>query len=81
MLLGSMNLDPRSAWTNTELGVTVWSPQLAERVLRGYGLENPWGFYQVRLKADGKALEWLGARAAANLRPSKRSRPPVSSRD
>jgi len=34
VFVGSMNLDPRSAFLNTEMGVLVESPELAEQ-LRG----------------------------------------------
>jgi putative cardiolipin synthase len=32
VFIGSMNLDPRSAYLNTEMGVLVESPALAEQV-------------------------------------------------
>lgn len=35
VFVGSFNLDPRSAWLNTEMGVLIDSPALAEQMLAG----------------------------------------------
>ncbi|WP_026287014.1 phospholipase D-like domain-containing protein [Gilvimarinus chinensis] len=35
VFVGSFNLDPRSAWLNSEMGVLIDSPELAQRVLQG----------------------------------------------
>ena len=59
VLIGSMNFDSRSAWTNTELGLTVRSPELAQRLLKGYGDYASGSFYQVRLAPGDGTLEWV----------------------
>jgi putative cardiolipin synthase len=33
VFIGSFNLDPRSAWLNTEMGILIDSPALAENML------------------------------------------------
>lgn len=58
--IGSMNLDPRSATINTEIGAVIDSPQLARELQRVIDLDRLQSAYRVRLRADG-ALEWLGA--------------------
>jgi putative cardiolipin synthase len=55
----SMNLDPRSASTNTELGIIVQSPQLAREVLRIFHISKLQSSYRLRLAADRQAIEWL----------------------
>jgi cardiolipin synthase C len=56
--IGSMNLDPRSAWTNTELGVRIDSTELAERILALPSLTAGRGAYRLRLGDDGRSLQW-----------------------
>ena len=58
VFIGSMNLDPRSATKNTELGMIVDSPELAKEVLRVIHISKLQSAYRVRLGAD-KRLEWL----------------------
>jgi putative cardiolipin synthase len=58
VLLGSVNMDPRSARTNTELGLQVSSPQFAAAVLNLFRAEGRAGALQVRLAPDGRQLEW-----------------------
>jgi putative cardiolipin synthase len=62
VLLGSMNLDQRSASTNTELALRIDSPELAQQILRWFNSTDRadvTGSYQVRLKPDGRSLEWV----------------------
>ena len=56
--VGSMNLDPRSATINTELGAVIDSPQLAKELLRIIDIDRLQSAYRVRLKKDGSGLEW-----------------------
>jgi putative cardiolipin synthase len=58
VLLGSLNFDPRSARRNTELGVAVDSPALAQEALRIVEAMKAEA-YQVRLGTQGSALEWV----------------------
>ena len=59
VMVGSMNLDPRSATLNTEIGVRVFSPQLAEMVLGGFKVDELAGVYQVKLRPNGSGVRWI----------------------
>ena len=59
VFIGSMNLDPRSASKNTELGIIAESPQLAKEMLRIIHISKLQSTYRVRLAKDGVNLEWL----------------------
>nr|WP_246312360.1 phospholipase D family protein [Aquabacterium terrae] len=59
-LAGSMNLDARSALINTEVGVAVDSPALVAALIDFYRLEAAVGVYELRLKGDGRSIEWVG---------------------
>ncbi|MDP9902104.1 phospholipase D family protein [Variovorax ginsengisoli] len=59
MFIGSVNLDPRSATQNTELGIAVHSPQLAREMLRIINISKLESAYRVRLSESGGRLEWL----------------------
>lgn len=61
VFVGSMNLDPRSATINTELGAVIDSPQLAREMLRIIDLDRLQNAFRVRRKSQGEpGLEWLG---------------------
>ncbi len=61
VLLGSMNMDPRSADTNTELGVAVRSAEFAEQVARAMRVDDRrTGVFEVRLRREGGGLQWVG---------------------
>jgi putative cardiolipin synthase len=57
--IGSMNLDPRSATINTELGAVIESPQLAREMLRIIDLDRLQSSYRVTRKPGG-GLYWAG---------------------
>mgnify|MGYP003584732124 FL=1 len=59
VLLGSVNLDPRSATSNTELGILVDSPQLAREMLRVINISKLESAYRLRLAAGRDEIEWL----------------------
>ncbi len=56
--IGSLNFDPRSERHNTELGLIVRSPVLAEQLLRMAELVKAEAAFRVRLGADRESLEW-----------------------
>ena len=58
VLVGSMNLDPRSEHINTEIGVVVHSPQIAQRMLSVFDTDRNVD-YEVELSADGEGLVWV----------------------
>jgi putative cardiolipin synthase len=59
VFIGSMNLDPRSANTNTELGIIIDSPELAREVLRVIHISKLQSAYRLQLAQDGVGIEWL----------------------
>ena len=59
VLLGSVNLDPRSATSNTELGIVIDSPRLARELLRVINISKLESAYRLRLTADRSTIEWL----------------------
>jgi len=58
LFVGSMNFDPRSAWSNTESGLLIESSALAHQVINLIADHNNAGVYRLRLAADGETIEW-----------------------
>jgi putative cardiolipin synthase len=63
VFIGSMNFDPRSDYHNTEMGLFIHSPTLAQQVLKLVDVIKEQGAYQVRLAPNGQDVQWevLGA--------------------
>lgn len=59
VFIGSMNLDPRSASKNTELGIIAEAPQLAKEVARVIHISKLQSAYRLRFGPDGESLQWL----------------------
>lgn len=59
LFVGSMNLDPRSATINTELGAVIDSPQLAREMMRIIDIDRLHSAYRVTRQKDGR-LQWSG---------------------
>lgn len=59
LFIGSFNFDPRSAYINTELGVIIDSPELAEPMVENLFELAPTQAYEVFLNEEGK-LRWRG---------------------
>ena len=59
VFIGSMNLDPRSASKNTELGIIAESPDLAKDVIRMFHIAKLQNAYRLRFGPDGNSLQWL----------------------
>jgi CO/xanthine dehydrogenase Mo-binding subunit len=57
--IGSMNLDPRSENTNTELGIVAQCPELANDVVRVIDAARSRSSYRLRFGSDGDRLEWV----------------------
>jgi putative cardiolipin synthase len=56
VFLGSMNLDPRSAKLNTELGLIIESPEMAAQ-LNAFADNGSW--YRLRKSAESGDIEWV----------------------
>jgi putative cardiolipin synthase len=71
VFVGSMNLDPRSELLNSEMGVLIDSPPLAEtlkqRMARDMDGTNSW---LVRLESDG-TLSWTSDAGQRTLQPAR----------
>ncbi|WP_137924680.1 phospholipase D family protein [Cupriavidus sp. 2SB] len=59
LFIGSLNLDPRSARLNTEMGIVVDSKELCDMLSQGVDESLLDAAYQVVLSEDGKSLEWV----------------------
>jgi putative cardiolipin synthase len=59
--IGSVNLDPRSDNTNTELGLFARCPELAKEVIRVINISKLQSSYRLRFAPDGQSLQWLAA--------------------
>jgi len=59
LFVGSMNFDPRSESVNTELGLFIHSPTLAQQALKLVDALKEQGAWRVRIAPDGKSLEWV----------------------
>lgn len=62
MFVGSMNLDPRSAATNTELGLSIDAPEMVKGYASLFASNRNALGYQVRLLDDGDRIEWVELR-------------------
>ena len=59
VFIGSMNLDARSAYFNTEIGLAIESPELAAQLTRLFRDGVAGASYRLRLGAGGSGVEWL----------------------
>jgi putative cardiolipin synthase len=59
LLVGSVNLDGRSAVGNTEMAVAIDSPALSAELGQALRGERTDILYRLRLGADGQSIEWL----------------------
>ena len=57
--VGSVNLDPRSDSTNTELGLFARCSELAKEVIRVINISKLQSSYRLRFAPDGERLQWL----------------------
>ena len=68
IFIGSMNLDPRSALINTEIGLVIDSPGLARTISSLSSRSLVQDAYRLRLSADGQRIEWLEPRDDGTVR-------------
>jgi putative cardiolipin synthase len=64
IFVGSFNFDQRSALLNTEMGLVIESPLLAQQLSGFFDTEVPMLAYEVRLTPDRSHLEWIERTAA-----------------
>jgi len=65
--IGSMNLDPRSDSTNTELGLIAECPELAREIIRVLEVSRNKSSYRVRFAPDHRGLEWLATEESGDI--------------
>jgi putative cardiolipin synthase len=65
--IGSVNLDPRSDSTNTELGILAQCPELARQVIDVIAASQRGSSYRLRFASDGVSLEWLTTTDAGDV--------------
>jgi len=58
VFIGSMNFDPRSDQHNTEMGLFIQSPALAQQMLKLVDVIRQQGAYKVMLAPNGKDMIW-----------------------
>jgi putative cardiolipin synthase len=68
IFVGSFNFDQRSARLNTEMGLVLGNPALAQGLTRFFDVEMPTLAYEVRLTKDGNSLEWIERTASGEKR-------------
>src|SRR4029077_2537850 len=68
IFVGSFNFDQRSARLNTEMGVVLDNPVLAQGLTRFFEVEVPKIAYEVRLSPDGNSLQWIEQTASGEKR-------------
>jgi putative cardiolipin synthase len=68
VFIGSLNFDPRSDQHNTELGLFIHSPTLAQQALKLVDVIKGQGAYQVRLAPNGRDIQWF-AMGTGNSEP------------
>jgi putative cardiolipin synthase len=68
IFVGSFNFDQRSARLNTEMGLVLDNPALAQAMTQVFDVEVPMLAYEVRLAKDGNSLEWIERSAAGEKR-------------
>ncbi|MDB5828605.1 MAG: phospholipase [Variovorax sp.] len=64
LFVGSMNFDPRSETHNTEIGLIIHSPEMAEQALKLMEVLKQQGAYRLRFaKGSDSQLEWVSEEA------------------
>jgi putative cardiolipin synthase len=65
--VGTFNFDPRSELLNTEMGLVINSPTLAERLTQTFNAVVPLVAYEVRLSPDNRGLQWIERTASEEV--------------
>jgi len=67
IFVGSFNFDQRSAHLNTEMGLVIESPYLAQRLSSALDVALPGVAYAVRIAGDGRCPEWVERTPAGEI--------------
>ncbi len=67
VFVGSFNFDPRSAKLNTEMGLVIDSPTLAQRLSSVFDREIPGAAYEARVAPDGACPQWIERTSAGTV--------------
>ncbi|GAA4351135.1 phospholipase D family protein [Variovorax defluvii] len=59
LFVGSMNFDPRSDVHNTEIGLIIFSREMAQQVLKLIDVLKQQGAYRVRFAPGTERIEWV----------------------
>jgi putative cardiolipin synthase len=59
LLVGSVNLDARSAVVNTEMAVAIDCPPIVKQAMGLIAGDGYRSMYKLRLREDGRTIEWL----------------------
>ena len=59
VFVGSMNSDPRSSRQNTEMGVIIQSPLMAQQIISLMQDDGPAGTFKLRLADKPRGFEWV----------------------
>ncbi len=63
LFVGSMNFDPRSDVHNTEIGLIIFSREMAQQVLKLIDVLKQQGAYKVRFAPGTERMEWVSEEA------------------
>ncbi|CAN7432114.1 MULTISPECIES: phospholipase D family protein [unclassified Variovorax] len=63
LFVGSMNFDPRSEVHNTEIGLFIFSREMAQQVLKLVEVLKQQGAYKVRFAPGTEKMEWVSEEA------------------
>ena len=61
LMVGSMNMDGRSARSNTEIGIVIDSPALVEDLMSLFRRDRFESTYRLRMAQGGERIEWIAA--------------------
>ena len=60
-MVGSMNMDGRSARSNTEIGIVIDSPALVEDLMSLFRRDRFESTYRLRMAHGSEHIEWVAA--------------------
>ena len=67
VLVGSMNMDARSMRTNTELGLLIDSPAIAEEISQTLQRDRDTSSYRVRARGQSPGVDWVASDAGREV--------------